>query len=71
MPKTDSISRNVNLSRDAVNGTYAWLKRQGLPEMYLHKIRVIANESVKLGMLINMTEMEKFQNGLEQELFDE
>lgn len=71
MPQTSKIRREVAKQRDAVNGTYAWLKRQGLPPEVLQKVRVIANNSLILGMLVNIYEQEKFQDGLEFELFDE
>lgn len=71
MPKTSDFSRNVGLCRDAVNGTYAWIKRQGVSPMILSKIRVIANESLKLGMMMNAYEQDRFKDGLEYELLDE
>lgn len=71
MPKTSDFHRNLDLSRDAVNGTYAWIKQQGVPPRILQKIRVIANESLKLGMMMNIYEQERFQEGLDYELFDE
>ncbi len=71
MPKTSEFHRSMGLCRDAVNGTYAWIKRQGVPPYILQKIRVIANESLKLGMMVNICEQERFQEGLEYELFDD
>lgn len=71
MPKTSDFSRNIGLCHDAVNGTYEWIKRQGVSPMILSKIRVIANESLKLGMMMNAYEQDRFKDGLEYELFDE
>lgn len=68
MAKMNRIQREVSLANDAVHGTYAWLERQGVAPDILQKVKVIANESLKLGMLITIKEQEKFQNGLEEEL---
>lgn len=68
MAKMSRIQREVSLANDAVKGTYAWLELQGLSPIIMQKVKVIANESLKLGMLITIKEQEKFQNGLEEEL---
>jgi hypothetical protein len=71
MAKLTAAERNAQLSNDAVKGTYAWLERQGVAPNILQKVRVIANESLKLGMMVTILEQEKFRNGLEYELFDD
>ena len=71
MAKLTAAERNAQLSNDAVKGTYAWLERQGVAPNILQKVRVIANESLKLGMMVAILEQEKFRNGLEYELFDD
>lgn len=71
MPRSTATTRCAKLSNDAVHGTYAWLERQGVAPDILQKVRVIANESLKLGMMITLLEQEKFRDGLEYELFDD
>jgi hypothetical protein len=61
----------MKLANDAVTGTYAWIEQQGLSPVIMQRIKVIANQSLRLGMMMTITKQNTFKKGLEEELKEE
>lgn len=71
MGRPSRLAHDMQLSNDAVAGTYAWLSAQHLSPEVMRRIKVIANHSLRLGMMITISEQQKFKDGLEEELKDD
>lgn len=71
MPRINGLTHEMKLASDAVVGTYAWIERQGVSPVIMQRIKVIANQSLRLGMMMTITKQNTFKKGLEEELKEE
>ena len=71
MGKPSAIVSECNRLADGICGTYEYIERCGVSADILYRIKVIARQSLQLGMAMRIIEAERFQNGLDEELEEE
>ena len=64
------IARELSLTKDAVYGTLEWVSERVSPDVF-DKVVVIAEQSVRYGIMKAVINAEKFNDGIEEELRDE
>lgn len=61
------LAREMKKTRDGILGTLGWIEPRVRSDVYA-KIQVVAEQSVRYGILMNALEGKAFNAGLEKEL---
>ena len=65
--KNKKLALELIKTRDGIIGTLAWIEPRVKPEVF-EKVQVIAEQSVRFGILKNVLEGKAFNEGLDKEV---
>lgn len=68
MGRQSAIASECIRLADGISGTYDYIERSGVSADILYRVKVIARQSLQLGMAMHIIETERFKDGLEDEL---
>lgn len=60
------LARELKKTEDGIRGTMGWIEPKVKPDVY-EKMKTVIEQSIRYGVLKNILEGQKFQNGLEDE----